>query len=95
MENKLYKTQLIDIVSEKAYLSREDAKAAINALFEEIETALLAGVEVNIANFGSLVPISRKETWGTNPRTHEKISIKAKRGVSFRPAIGFKEKLSK
>ena len=25
--DKLYKTQLIDIVSEKAYLSREDSKA--------------------------------------------------------------------
>ena len=39
--DKLYKTQLIDIVSEKAYLSREDSKAAINAFIEEIEEALL------------------------------------------------------
>ena len=93
--DKLYKTQLIDIVSEKAYLSREDSKAAINAFIEEIETALLVGVEVNLTNFGSLVPINKQETIGTNPRTHEKIVIKAKKTVSFRPAISFKEKLSK
>ncbi|MBE6134372.1 MAG: HU family DNA-binding protein [Erysipelotrichaceae bacterium] len=93
--DKLYKTQLIDIVSEKAYLSREDSKAAINAFIEEIETALLAGVEVNITNFGSLVPIIKQETVGTNPRTHEKIVIKARKSVSFRPAISFKEKMAK
>ena len=93
--DKLYKTQLIDIVSEKAYLSREDSKAAINAFIEEIEEALLAGVEVNITNFGSLVPITKQATVGTNPRTHEKIVIKEKKTVSFRPAVNFKEKLSK
>ena len=93
--DKLYKTQLIDIVSEKAYLSREDSKAAINAFIEEIEAALLAGVEVNITNFGSLVPITKQATVVTNPRTHEKIVIKEKKTVSFRPAISFKEKLSK
>ena len=93
--DKLYKTQLIDIVSEKAYISREDAREAINALFSEIESALLAGVEVNITNFGSLVPITKQATIGTNPRTHEKINIKARRSISFRPAVSLKEKLAK
>ena len=93
--DKLYKTQLIDIVSEKAYISREDAREAINALFSEIESALLAGVEVNITNFGSLVPITKQATIGTNPRTHEKINIKSRRSISFRPAVSLKEKLAK
>ena len=93
--DKLYKTQLIDIVSEKAYISREDAREAINALFKEIESALLAGVEVNITNFGSLVPITKQATVGTNPRTHERIEIKERKSISFRPAVSLREKLSK
>ena len=47
------KTNLIDIVAEKADLKKKDAEAAVNAVFAAIEKDLKEGGKIQIAGFGS------------------------------------------
>ena len=90
---KLNKNEIIELVAEKALISKRDAKEAIEWAFEEIKNALLIGKEVNISNFGSFVPIKRKARVGTDPKLHHRIEIKAKNSISFRPSKVLKESL--
>ncbi|MBO4540770.1 MAG: HU family DNA-binding protein [Bacilli bacterium] len=88
------KAELVVAVSEKAEVSKRDAEKVVNALFEEIEKALLAGEEVKISGFGIFEKKERKAREGSNPATHEKITIAASRSVSFKPSKALKEKLN-
>ena len=47
------KTQLIQVVADKTELSRKDAEAAVNAVFEAIVEAMKAGDKVQLIGFGA------------------------------------------
>ena len=91
---KLNKAEIIEKVSEKAFLSKRDATEAVEATFELIEQALLNDEEVNITNFGVFTPKTKKGRIGTDPKTHEQIKIKSKRSVVFRVSKTLKRKLN-
>lgn len=89
--NKVNKVDLVEYVSDKAYISKLDAREAIDAVFEFIKTNNLNDVEVNISNFGTFVPLNRKSRIGTDPSTHKQIEIKARKSISFKPCKALKE----
>ena len=91
---KLNKLELIDIVAERAHLSKKDAKAAIDCYVDAVEKALIEGTEVNITNFGVFTPKVTKEREGTNPKTHQRLVIKSKKTITFRVAKELKAKLN-
>ncbi len=92
---KINKGDLIEIVAEKTHINKKDAENAINATFDLIEKALIEDQEVNISNFGTFTPMTRKERDGTDPNSHNRIIIKSKKTVSFKPAKALKGKLNK
>ena len=92
---KVNKSDLIDLVAEKAHLSKRDAKAALDTCFDLIVDALLKGEEVNITNFGVFTPKTRQPRDGTHPKQHTRITIAQSRSVSFRLSKALKEKLNK
>ena len=91
--SKINKNDIIEMVSEEAYLSKKDAKAAVDLTFEFIAEALKAGRDVDIANFGAFNVKTRKERVGTHPETHEKIKIKERKMVSFKEAKALKDNI--
>lgn len=91
---KLNKFDLIEIISEEAHVSKKDAKACIDSFVETIKTSMKQGEEVNISNFGTFVPLTKKSRIGTNPSSHEQIVINKKKSVSFKSAKSFKKELN-
>lgn len=63
------KTQLIDVVATKTGLKKKDADAAVAAIFEAIEEALVAGEKVQVIGFGSFEVKERAARTGRNPAT--------------------------
>ncbi len=92
--NKFNKKDLFEQVAEEAKLSKKEAKAIIEKVFDVIQRGLLLGEEVNITNFGVLTPKTRVERIGTHPKTHEIMTIKGGTTIVFRPAKSFKAKLN-
>lgn len=92
---KLNKRDLAEQVSEKAHLSKKDAENALDVAFDLIEKSLLDGQEVNITNFGVFTPKTRKQRDGTDPKTHQRITIEETRSITFRVSKSFKTKLNK
>lgn len=92
--DRLNKKDLIDLVSEKSHLTKAESKEVVEEVLQAIEDALVAGKEVNLSNFGVLVPLTRKSRVGTDPKKHTKITIKTTKTVSLRVAKSLKARLN-
>ncbi len=88
------KTDLIDHVAESAGLSKADAGKAVEAVFDGITAALKSGDEVRLVGFGTFAVSERAASEGRNPRTGEKISIKASKQPKFKAGKGLKDSVN-
>lgn len=89
------KTELTAIVAEKTSVSKKDASAAVNALFNAIENALVTGEKVQIAGFGSFETRERAARTGKNPQTGEAVEIAACKAPAFKAGKALKEAVNK
>ena len=85
------KKDIIDFVTEETGLMRKDSKAAIEATVKAIHMALVKGVKAQIADLGTFDLKHRQARTGRNPQTGEKVKIKAKTVVKFRPSKALKD----
>ena len=88
------KAELIDVVSEKADVSKKDAAAVLSAVIESIMESVAGGDKVSLAGCGSFEPRDRKARDGRNPQTGETIKIPATTVPAFSAGKGFKEKVA-
>lgn len=89
------KTELINVVAEKAGLSKKDSDKAVNSVFEAIAEALAGGDKVQIVGFGSFEVKARSARVGRNPRTKEEITIPASKLPVFKAGKSLKEQVAK
>lgn len=80
------KTELVNEVAAKAGLTKQAAKAALDATLESIEQALANEDKVQLIGFGTFQVVEKEARTGINPRTKEKIQIPARKVVKFKPA---------
>ena len=85
------KSELIDHVATQAGLSKKQASAAVNAVFDGIQTQLAAGNTVNITGFGTFDVRSRSARTGVKPGTSEKINIPASKAPGFKAGKTLKD----
>lgn len=79
------KAQLIDAISEKAGLTKADAKKALDAFVESTTDALKNGDRVALIGFGSFAVSTRSARTGRNPQSGAPIEIPEKKVVKFKP----------
>ncbi|MDH6343789.1 DNA-binding protein HU-beta [Parabacteroides sp. PFB2-12] len=78
------KTEFINAVSEKAGLSKVDAKKAVEAFVETVSNELKAGGKVALLGFGSFSVAEKAARKGVNPKTKQPIDIPARKTVKFK-----------
>jgi len=88
------KNELIMQVAENAGLSKVTAAKAVDGVFESIASSLEGGNDVRLVGFGTFLTVHRKATEGRNPRTGEKIQIKAARLPKFKAGKGLKQQVA-
>ena len=89
------KAELVAAVAEKTALSKKDSEKAVNAAFEAITEALVAGGKVQLVGFGSFETKERTARVGRNPRTKEEIEIPASRVPAFKAGKALKDAVAK
>lgn len=85
------KNQLAAILAERMGVSKKQGVEWVDAFTEEITKVLKKGDKVNITGFGIFKVADRKAREGVNPRTGEKIQIKASKKPRFTAGKLFKE----
>jgi DNA-binding protein HU-beta len=88
------KADLIDSLSNALDLPKGQAERLVNAVFDDIVSALRRGEKVNIAGFGSFNVSERKARTGRNPKTGEPIDIPASKSAKFKAGKALKDMLN-
>ncbi|MEC4806178.1 MAG: HU family DNA-binding protein [Jaaginema sp. PMC 1079.18] len=88
------KGELVDKVSEKAGVTKKQADAVLTATLEAIVEAVSEGEKVTLVGFGSFERRDRAAREGRNPKTGDKMEIKATRVPAFSAGKLFKDKVA-
>jgi len=91
---KMSKKSLAKGVAELFNLSQNAAMQIVDMIFSDISDALSVGTRVDIAKFGSFVPVLRPERRGRNPKTEEEIIIPERIRVKFKCSSTLKKLVS-
>ena len=84
------KTDLVNAVAAKGF-TKKDADAAVAAVFEAIEGALVKGDKVQLIGFGTFEVRERAAKEGRNPKTGEIIKIAASKVPAFKAGKALKD----
>ena len=90
----LTKVNFVEILYDRLGLSRTEASAVVESIFDEIEQALLNGRDVKLANFGTFSTRDKVARPGRNPKTGQQHVISARRVVTFVPAPHLRDSLA-
>ena len=85
------KTELVAAVAAKAELSKKDAEAAVNAVFDSVKDALAEGDKASLIGFGTFSVKTRAARTGLNPRTKETIEIPESKVPAFKAGSALKD----
>ena len=89
------KADLVAAVAEKTGISKKDSEKAVNAAFDAITAALVAGDKVQLVGFGAFETKERSARVGRNPKTKEEIQIPASRVPAFKAGKALKDAIAK
>jgi len=89
------KSQLISAVASDSGLSKTDSSRAIESLIDTVTRTLKKGDEVSITGFGKFSVVNRAARQGVNPRTGERVKIKASKAPKFSAGATLKQAVGK
>ena len=87
------KVKLTEFVQKELDSTKADAERAVNAVVEGIKSHLKKSRVMQLVGFGTFKVVHRKPRMGVNPKTGERIKIKASKGVKFAAGKDLKAKL--
>ncbi len=79
------KQQIIQNVAKCMNSSKAATERTVNAFLTEVSKAIRKDKQVQLVGFGTFKVRSRKARLGRNPKTGEKIKIRASKTVGFKP----------
>lgn len=85
------KAELIDRVSQKTTLTKQQSEQVIDATLEVISKAVSKGDEVKLVGFGTFSRTTRKSRPGRNPKTGTKVIIPQMKVPKFKAGKDFRE----
>ncbi len=91
----MIKSELVARISERnPHLYQRDVEHIVNAILEEVVSALARGDRVELRGFGAFSVKNRPARIGRNPRTGEKVSVAEKFVPFFKTGKEMRERLN-
>jgi DNA-binding protein HU-beta len=88
------KSELVAAVAEKSELTKTQAAAAVDAVFDAVQDELKKGGDVRLVGFGNFSVSRREASVGRNVSTGEKVNIPARNVPKFTAGKGLKESVN-
>lgn len=89
------KADLINLIAEKADITRVKAETVVNTIFDSMVEALMRDDRIEIRGFGSFVNRYYEPYKGRNPRTGEIINVDEKKLPFFKVGKELKDEINK
>lgn len=87
------KNELVKSIADKANLKVSDTEKLVNSFIDTVSGELKRKGKVTLVGFGTFCISHRKQRIGVNPKTGEKLTIKAKDVPVFKPGKALKESI--
>ncbi len=91
----LTKREIIDLLHEKAGLTRKGCASVMESTFDIMKEELGKGNNIKITGFGKWTVLHKKARKGRNPQTGKAMPISARKVVTFKPSNILKNVLNK
>lgn len=88
------KKEFIDMIADKASLTKKDAETALQAVTDSLTELLAKGDSIVLPGFASIAVKKRAARKGRNPSTGKPIDIPASNAVSFKAGAKLKEAMN-
>jgi DNA-binding protein HU-beta len=85
------KSELIQAVADSADIPKATATKAVDAIIDSIKDAMAEGDTVTLIGFGTFTVRERAARVGRNPRTGERLDIKAAKVPAFKAGKSLKD----
>ncbi len=85
------KSHLIDEIYKSTNFTKKDITLVVDTMFDIIKECLQEGESVSISKFGSFVLTDRRAKELYIPGTKDKVYVKAKKAIKFKPSIKLKD----
>lgn len=93
--NNVIKSELVHKISEQnPHLYQRDVENIVNAILDEITSALTNGDRVELRGFGAFSVKNRAARNGRNPRTGDKVAVSEKFVPFFKTGKEMRERLN-
>ena len=89
------KTDLVDLVAAKTGKTKSASATVVDSILGAIKGALKKGDKVTLVGFGTFEVAKRAARSGVNPRTRQKIKIKAAKVPRFKAGKALKNAVNK
>ena len=89
------KKDLIAAIAEETGMTKKDVSTVVDATFDKITAAMVAGDKVQLIGFGTFETRERGERTGKNPRTGETVRISACNAPAFKAGKALKDAVNK
>ena len=76
-------------------MTKKDVATVVDAAFDKITAAMVAGDKVQLIGFGAFETRERGERTGKNPRTGETVTIAACKAPAFKAGKALKDAVNK
>lgn len=87
-------SELIAELAKGTALTQADVRKVLDALGETARRVLATGEELALPGIGKLAVSARKARTGTNPQTHAKVEIPARRVARLKSSLELRQALS-
>tara|TARA_E500000075_G_scaffold15307_1_gene11975 strand:+ start:175 stop:471 length:297 start_codon:yes stop_codon:yes gene_type:complete len=94
MNRTITKADIVEHLHDELGLNKSECKQLVEDFFQEIRDSLINNEAVKLSGFGNFELIDKKARPGRNPKTGEKVTIKARRVVTFRAGNKLRKKIS-
>jgi DNA-binding protein HU-beta len=89
------KTDLVDLIAAKTGKTKSASATVVDSILDAIKGALKKGDKVTLVGFGTFEVAKRAARSGVNPRTRQKIKIKAAKVPRFKAGKALKSAVNK
>lgn len=87
------KTELVDTVSEKLDISKQQATEVVNGIFDAMKHALIDERRIELRGFGSFTIRHYDAREARNPKTGDIVQVDPKRSVHFNVGKELKQRV--
>jgi DNA-binding protein HU-beta len=85
------KAEFVSYIADKNNCTKAEAERSLDMISDSITRALSEGNKINLVGFGAFDTVHTPAREGRNPRTGDKINIKAYNQVKFRAGQKLKD----